>query len=148
MKLQIKHYGRIENGKKLYYNQPLYNHQIQALEGKQFVEIIQEVHKKPSQNSYNYYRGAILPTCYQSEMFNHLDNKDDIHTLYFAPKFLSYKKLANIGGQQKEVTITRSLADLNQEEMTDFINRVKADCEMNQIFIPDSSEYYNKLYQK
>lgn len=148
MTVDIKHYGRVENGKKIYYNQPLYANQLQSLEGQQFVEIIKAIRRKPSISQYNYYRGGILPTCYQSEMFCHLDNKDEVHSLYFAPKFLTHKKLAIIGGKQIEVPETRSLADLTQDEMTIFITKVKADCEMNNISIGDPQDYYNKFYNK
>lgn len=41
--------------------------------------------------------------------------------LYFAPKFLTYTKMLNINGQQKEVRAVRSLADLSDEEMGLFI---------------------------
>jgi len=148
MNIDYKHYGIVKNGKKIYHLPELYQSQLQALEGKQFVEIIKQVHKKPSPSQFGYYRGAILPVCFKSEMFCHLDNKDEIHELYFAQKFLTHKQLATIGGKQKEVPVTRSLADLSQEEMTEFISRVKADCEMNGITIPESHEFYNKLYQK
>jgi len=148
MQTDIRHYGRIENGKKIYYNQSLYDSQIQALEKKEFVEVIKQVHKKPSVNSYNYYRGGILPTCYQSEMFCTLNNKDEVHTLYFAPKFLSYKVMSNIGGKQIETTITRSLADLNQEEMTEFISKVKNECRELEIPVGEPQDYYSKFYNK
>lgn len=148
MNIQIKHYGTIKGGKKIYFNQTLYDSQMQSLEGKDFVEIIQEVHRKPSVNSNNYYRGGILPTCYQAEMFSHLDNKDQIHSLYFAPKFLTHIELVNIAGEQKEVTITRSLADLNQEEMTSFITKVKSECNLLGLEIGEPQDYYNKFYNK
>jgi len=148
MNVQIKHYGTILNGRKTYFNQPLYDSQIQSLEGKQFVEIIQEVHRKPSVNSNNYYRGGILPTCYQAEMFSHFDNKDQVHSLYFAPKFLTHIEIVNIAGEQREVTITRSLADLNQEEMSEFITKVKADCHQMGLEIGEPADYFNKFYNK
>ena len=148
MNIQIKHYGTVLNGRKTYFNQPLYDSQLQALEGKQFCEVITPIHKKPSVSQYNYYRGGILPTCYQSEMFCHLDNKDEVHELYFAPKFLTFKKLAVIAGKQVEVTKIRSLADLSQDEMREFITKVKIDCEMNGIVCGEPQDYFNKFYNK
>lgn len=148
MKSAVKHHGVIERGVKKYYNPELYQRQIDSLEGKRFVEIIQEVKNKPSRNQYNYYRGGILPTCFQSEMFCHLDNKDKVHELYFAKKFLTHKELVILGNERYEVDITRSLADLSDSEMTDFIDRVLADCANLGIYILSPEEYYNKYYNK
>jgi len=38
----LKHYGKIINGKKKYYNIPLHDSVIHSLEGKEFEEIIRE----------------------------------------------------------------------------------------------------------
>ena len=148
MALEIKHYGIIKNGVKQYYNNELYRGQMQSLEGKEFVELIKPVFKKVSMSQNNYYRGGILPTCYQSEMFSHLDKKDDVHEFYFAPKFLTLVKVVEIAGEQREITITRSLADLSQDEMREFITKVLIDCEMNGIIVGSPQDYYNKFYNK
>lgn len=148
MKVQIKHYGRIKNGKKEYYNTKLYSEQMAELEGKEFVETIKEVYQKPSVGQYGYYRGAILPFCHQSEMFRHFDTKDDIHTLFFAKKYLSYTKMVVLPNEKYEVQDTRSLADLDMKEMGEFIDRVIAWCYENGIKVPSSEEFYNKYYQR
>lgn len=148
MKTTVKHYGIIERGKKKYYNPDLYQGQIDSLEGKRFVEIIQESKQKPSISQYNYYRGGILPTCYSTEMFNHLDNKDKVHELYFAKKFLTHKELVVLKNEKYEVEITRSLADLSQEEMSAFIERVLSECVELGIEILSPEQYYNKYYSK
>jgi hypothetical protein len=148
MKPTIRHYGIIERGVKKYYNPDLYKRQIESLEGRRFVEIIQEVKQKPSINQYNYYRGGILPSCYASEMFSHLDNKDKVHELYFAKKFLTRKELLILPKERYEVDITRSLADLSQAEMSEFIDRVLAECAILGIEILTPEEYYDKFYNK
>ena len=81
-------------------------------------------------------------------MFNSLDSKDSVHDEYFAPKFLNYTKMVTIGGVSREEIKVRSLADLNKDEMTEFINRVLAECSELGITIPDPTEYYQKYYQR
>ena len=148
MQIQIKHYGFVKGGIKTYYNPELYRDQLAALEGVEFVEIIKKKHEKPSSNIYNYYRGCILPICFATDRFNGLDNKDEVHSKYFAQKFLTHTELVAIGEDKYEIVITRSLADLNKDEMTDFVNRCIVDCNDNNITIPESSDYYNKWYNK
>jgi len=148
MKLLIKHYGKVLNGKKIYYNQPLYNQQLIQLEGKEFCEIIEERARKITVPQHNYYRGGILPACFESEMFNGFDKPDDIHTYYFSPKFLSYTKVINLpNGNKKEIIQYQSMADLTSKETSNFIERVLADCAENQIIILSPDEYYNKFYK-
>ncbi len=148
MNLEIKHYGRVINGRKEYFQPELYRDQLTALNGKNFVEIIKERHEKPSNNQYGYYRGAILITCYKTEMFSHMDNKDSIHEDYFAPKFLSYAKLVTVGGETTERFKVRSLADLTKDEMTEFITKVLAECAELNIEVSDPESYYQKYYQR
>jgi len=144
----LKHYGIVERGIKKYYLPDLYKKQIDALEGRRFVEVIQEVKNKPSPSQYGFYRGGILPACYESEMFSHLDNKDLIHECYFAKKFLTHKQLVVLKNERYEVDITRSLADIDDKEMSDFIEKVLAECADLGIYIMSPNEYYNKYYNK
>jgi hypothetical protein len=148
MNITIKHYGIIKNGRKVYYNPGLYTDQIISLEGKEFCEEIKEKHNKATINQYGYYRGAILPTCHKAEMFNYFDTKDSIHDNYFAPKFLSYTVLVRLPNEAYEQVRVRSLAGLSVEEMKEFIERVVADCNENNITCPLPEEFYNKYYQK
>jgi hypothetical protein len=148
MKLEIRHYGRVRGGKAIWDIPELYAQQLLSLEGKNIVAIYKELHQKPTMSQYGYYRGAILVACYQSEYFSYMAKKDDIHDEYFAPKFLSYVKLVGPPGNQKEMTFTRSLADLSKDEMKDFMEKVIGDCAENGISIPASEEFYNKYYQK
>lgn len=145
MNLIINHYGRIKSGKLIFSIPDLYSQQLLELEGCDVVVNIKKRHKKPSNNQYGYYRGAILVACHQSEEFSWCDKKDDIHDIYFAPKFLSYVVKGKRG---QEVTLVRSLADITDEEMSDFITRVLADCDQMGIQIPSPESFYNKYYQK
>jgi hypothetical protein len=148
MNLDIKHYGRIKDGRKIYNNIDLYKDQLASLEGCEFIEILKKKHIKVTSDQHAYYRAAILITCYKTEMFNSLDSKDCVHDEYFAPKFLSYTKMVTIGGVSKEEIKVRSLADLSKDEMTDFINRCLEECRELNIEIPDTESYYQKYYQR
>lgn len=148
MKTVVKHFGIVERGVKKYYLPDLYKKQIDALEGRRFVETIQEVKNKPTVSQYNYYRGGILIACYESEMFCHLDNKDKIHELYFAKKFLTHKELIVLKNEKYEVEITRSLADISDKEMGEFIDRVLAECDQLGIEVLSPEQYYSKYYNK
>lgn len=149
MKVTIKHYGYVKAGKKVYYNPELYRNQLAALEGKEFTEVITQKHEKPSRNMHNYYRGGILPTCLASEMFSHYDTTEDIHEGYFRRKFLRYVVVVtNLDGSKSEETRYRSTADLSKQEMSEFVNKVKMDCEMNGITIAEPDQYYSKFYNK
>lgn len=149
MKVEVKHYGFIDqNGKKTYYSPEIYRSQIDSLRGCEFVEVIKRKHQKVTLSQHAYYRGVILVTCHKTNRFIHFDSKDCIHDDYFAPKFLGYVKPVEIDGVTKEQFKVRSLENLNKQEMSEFIERVLADCEDNRISIPSPEEAFNKYYQK
>lgn len=149
MSVEIKHIGQIdENGKKIYYNPELYRNQIDLLRGQEFIEIIKKKHQKVTQSQHGYYRGVILPICHKTNRFLHFDKKDDIHDDYFAPKLLSEIRVVEVDGKVNEFLKIKSVADLNKEEMTEFIERVLADLSENGITIPSPEESYNKYFQK
>ncbi|MFA7289589.1 MAG: hypothetical protein WC055_12000 [Melioribacteraceae bacterium] len=148
MKLEIRHHGRVRNGQLIWDIPDLYRQQILELEGKDVTMVIKKRHSKPTQSQYGYYRGVILVVCYEAEMFSAMSNKDEIHDLYFAQKFLSYTTITEIGGKRVEVLQIRSLADLNKDETTAFIERVIGECNELGISIPPPELAYNKYYQK
>lgn len=146
MRIEIRHFGKIENGRKVYYNPELYSQQIAELNGKEFVETIKERHRPPSTNQHNYYRGAILPTCHKSEHFIYYDKTEDIHEDYFAEKFLTYKKEIKMDNERYLITKKKSTSELNQAEMAIFIERVIVHCAELGIDILSPDEYINKHY--
>jgi len=146
MRIEVKHSGEVRGGVKYYDNPDLYRQQLQELEGKRFVEIIKEQHKKPTVNQNGFYRGGILPTCHSSEIFSHFDTKDDIHTNYFAPKFLSYVVQVQIKNERYEIKKVRSLTELSEKEFALFVERVLVECAELGIEVLDPSQYYNKYY--
>lgn len=147
MKIQIKHTGIIKNGKPIWDLPDLYQQQMWELEGKQFTMTIKETHKKVTMSQHNFYRGIILPVCYESEFFRSYDNKDQIHDEYFAPRFLGYKKMIDLPAGKQEIMFIRSLADFSITEMADYITKVIALCETELgINIPNPEMAYNKFY--
>jgi len=119
----IKHHGRLMNGRLNFHNKPLWYQQIMALEGKEFELIIKERHRKVTNDQYRYYYGAILGTCFDTELFSAFDKSADIH-VYFEDKFLSYKHMMIIGDVKKEIVKYKSLTELDKKEMSEFIERV------------------------
>lgn len=148
MKIEIRHHGKIKEGKLIWEVPELYRQNILELEGQEITMVIKKRHNKPTPSQYGYYRGAILMSCFQSEMFSSMDSKDAIHELYFAPKFLSYVTLAEIGGKPIEVKRVRSLADLHKDEVTEFISRVLEECRELGVDVPPSEIFYSKYYNK
>jgi hypothetical protein len=148
MSLQIKHFGKVIKGRKVYNNPELYTAQLHQLEGQEFEEIIKKRTRKTTLNQNSYYRGAILAACYQSEMFGHFDKPDDIHDYYFAPKFLSIKKMfKDHKGNNVEVTKVISMSEMTVEETSAFIEKVIADAASMDIGILSPDEYYNRFYK-
>ena len=145
-KIDIKHQGKVVGGKISHYNLELYQQQLYELEGKEIVILIKERHKKITTSQQGFYRGGILPSCYNSEMFSHFDTKDDVHSNYFAPKFLSYIVPVKIKNEQYEIKKVKSLTELSDKEMSVFIERVLAECAELGIIVLSPEEYNNKYY--
>lgn len=146
-KTLINHYGRINKGRKEYYNFPLYKKQIEALEGKEFIEHIFEKPKKVSADQHGYYRGGILGTCIKTEYFAHFAKEDDIHDDFFAPMFLSYTQRVKTPEKSYIITKIRSTADLTKKEFSEFIEKVIAWCAENDIEIGEPEAYYSRYYK-
>lgn len=148
MSLLIKHFGFIKNGRKVYHNPELYNAQLLQLEGQEFEEIIKKRTRKTTHSQFDFYRGIILPICYQQECFSHYDKPDDIHDDYFADKFLSYTKTVTLpDGRKVEKKRTISTSSLTVEEMSKFIEKVIIDCAELGIIIKDPQAYINSHYK-
>lgn len=145
-RIDIKHQGKVVGGKIVHCNPDLYQQQLYELESKEIYILVKERHRKVTSSQQGFYRGGILPSCHNSEIFSYFDTKDDIHTNYFAPKFLSYIVPVKIKNEQYEVKKVRSLTELNDKEMSVFIERVLAECTELGILILSPEEYSNKNY--
>lgn len=146
MKLLIKHYLKIINGKKIYHNPDLYRSQIQSLEGKECVEIIEEKPIKVTLDQHGYLRGGIYGACANSEYFAHFENNDKIHE-FFADMFLSYTEQVVTPDKSYIRHKVRSSADLTKKEYSEFIERVRFWCDENGISTPDSDQYHSRYYK-
>jgi hypothetical protein len=146
-KINIKHLGKVMNRKLYFINSRLWEQQLSMLEGKEFELIIKERHKKTTVDQHGYYRGGILGTCHQTEMFSHFDKPDDIHENYFAPKFLSYKVMVELPKEKYTITKVRSMSQLDKKETAEFIDRVLADCAENGVEILSPEEYYIEQFK-
>lgn len=143
----IKHYGRVVNGRKDYYNKALYYQQIALLEGKEFEEVIKIRHKKVTNDQYAYYFGAVLTTCFETELFCAFDKAADVHA-YFEDKFLSYKTMIIVGDVKKEITKYHSLSQLGKKEMSEFIERVLMHLRNDlNIIVLSPEEFYLENYR-
>jgi hypothetical protein len=120
------------------------------LEGQEFEEITRKKTHSTTLNQNAYYRGVILNACYQSEMGSNYDKPDDIHDEYFAPRFLSYKKMIrNPDGTQREIEQVQSMSEMTTEETSAFIEKVLAVCAQEWgIHVAGPEDYYSKLYSK
>jgi len=152
-KPQIKHYGKIVKGVLRPLNYDLWYQQLALLEGRDYELIIKERHRKPTSDQHGYYRGAVLGSCYQSEMFSYFDKPDDIHNDYFAPKFLSYTVMVKIVNPktgeitQREQVKVRSMSDLDKKEVSEFIEKCIADAAINGITILSPEDYYTDQFK-
>lgn len=126
MGLVVRHYGRIENGKKIYFNPALYKTQIDGLEGQEFEEVIKKRFHKVSTDQWAFYYGAVLKTMHQHEAFSHFNKADDIHHDVIAPMFLSHIKTITLKGRAWDKIEYTSTSSLSKEEMSIFIEKVIA----------------------
>jgi len=149
MSLTLRHYGVIHNGKKTYYNQPLYDQQLLNLEGQEFEEVIKKRFHKVSNDQYAYYFGAVLAVAHKHDAFIHFNKPDDIHEDIIAPMFLGYTKIIEFKGQKFEKKEVRSTTSLTREEMAEFIDRVITWLAMEfDLIIYSPEAYYLSLQNK
>lgn len=144
-----RQYGKIINGKRIYYNESLHNQVITELEGQEFEEITKLKHKKVSLDTHGYYRGGIIKECLNYEMFRGWE-EDDIHE-FFANEFLGYRRVLILHKddgtiEQHPVPKITSTSSLNQKEMNEFIEKVIAWLAQHNIIIKSPEEYYLGKY--
>lgn len=143
----LRHYGKIVNGKKEYFNPILYKQQLDSLEGQEFEEVIKKRFRKVSEDAHAYYRGAILRTAHQHEDFIHFDKPDDIHDDIIVPMFLSHIKTVTLKGRSTDKIEYVSTGSLNKEEMSVFIERVLAWLATEHgITVLSPEQYYESLH--
>jgi hypothetical protein len=140
----LKHFGKIINGKCIYYNNDLHNEYLHDLEGQEFEETIKLKHKKVSNDAHGYYRGGILGECMEYEIFAGWE-REEIHVRHFARMFLTYKRvikyLDGLETKFKEEKYILSTGDLSSKEMFEFCERCIQWCAENGIIIQSPEQY-------
>lgn len=143
----IKHFGRIRGGIRIYYNDPLHRSQMEALEGKEFEEVIKEKSKRVSAEVHGYYRGGIIPACLASEMFGGWDEKE-VHK-FFQAQFLEEVIVKTLGdGTIAEIAYTLSTAELTQSQMSVFVDKVLGFCSQHNIVVQPPENYLYHKYKQ
>lgn len=140
----LKHFGKVINGKRIYYNNDLHNEYVRDLEGQEFEEKIKLKHKKVSNDAHGYYRGGILGECIEFEMFRGWE-REEIHQ-HFARLFLKYRfvvKYIQPDGTTSFVESERiqSTAELSSKEMFEFCEKCIHWCAEQGIIIRTPQEY-------
>lgn len=124
MSIHLRHYGKIEKGKMIYFNKPLFDQQLLNLEGQEFEMVIKKRFHKVSNDQFSYYFGAVLRVAHKHDAFIHFNKPDDIHEDIIAPMFLGYTRVIEFQGKKIEKKEVRSTTSLTKEEMAEFIDRV------------------------
>lgn len=143
---EIRHYGIVRNGKKVYYNTDLYLRQIQSLEGKEFEETIKEKHKKPSKSTHGYYRGGIIASLLTTEEFAgwEAEEVNDFFLNMFSKRII--EKYAP-SGHKTEIVHIDTTGDMNQKEMATFIDKILVYLTNQGIQILNPEEYNLTKYR-
>ena len=140
----LKHYGKIEKGKVIYYNPMLFISTQKQLEGKEFELILKEKAKRVSHDAHAYYRAGIIGECMENEMFGGWD-REEIHE-HFVGLFLSevvVEKAFDKKGNtiHKESIKKRSTSSLSSKEMKEFTENCIRWCAEHDIIIKTSEQY-------
>lgn len=144
--ITLKHFGKIVNGKKIYYNESLYKEAVKSLEGKEFEEVIKEKSKRVTLDQHGYYRKGVIGTALEFEMFGGW-NDDEIHDM-FAGLFLTEKTVKTLDNdQQVVITKTLSTSFLNRKEMAEFIDKCIKWLAIHGIVVLDSEQYLLSKYK-
>lgn len=143
MDIVVRHTGEIDlTGKLKFDNVELFNDVKNRLRGKKIELTLKEKSEEKTVDQLGYYYGGVLKTAHATNQYDWLDKSEDLHEKVFAPKFLMYEKaVRTVNNKITMRKMIRSLSDLNQKEMSQFIERVIADLESDGIRVLLPSEY-------
>ena len=146
----LRHFGKVVNGRRIYYNDTLHTESLHDLEGQEFVETIKLKHVKVSTDAHGYYRGGILGECMEYEMFRGWE-REEIHQ-HFARLFLKYKftvKYIQTNGETSYAESERiqSTAELSSKEMFEFCEKCIHWCAEQGIIIKSPEQYLLGKYK-
>lgn len=149
--MQLKHFGKIVNGKRLYYNVELHRETIFDLEGCEFEETIKLKHKPVSEDAFGYYFGAVVGTALKFEMFGGWD-KNDVDE-FFSDMFLTYTKTLCIkhdNGTEEFRTIKKvesKSSGFSSKKMREFTEKCIQWLAGNGIIVPPSENWHLEKYK-
>jgi hypothetical protein len=146
----LKHFGKVANGKRVYYNFDLHAETLHDLEGQEFEEVIKLKHKKVSNDAHGYYRGGVLGECMEYEIFAGWE-REEIHQ-HFARLFLKYRFTVKYIGKNGETSYVdgeriQSTADLSSKEMFEFCEKCIQWCAEQGIVIHSPEQYILSKYK-
>lgn len=149
--MHLKHYGKITNGKRTYYNADLHKESLLKLEGQEFEETIKLKHKPVSHDAFGYYYGAVIGTALEFEMFGGWE-KDEVDD-FFSDMFLSYTKtlcLKNFNEEDTLYTVRKVESKGNgfsSKKMRLFTDKVIGWLAENGIIVPPSEAWHLGKYK-
>jgi hypothetical protein len=122
----IKHFGKIVNGKRLYYNVDLHREAIFDLEGQEFEETIKLKHKRVSEDAFAYYYAGVIGTALNFETFEGWDKNDLDAEL--KSRFLFYYKtlcIKHLDGTEEFITQKKTYEKkaISSKVMKEFTDR-------------------------
>ncbi|MES3018208.1 MAG: hypothetical protein V4721_10535 [Bacteroidota bacterium] len=149
--MHLKHFGKIINGQRFYYNADLHKEALHKLEGQEFEETIKLKHKPVSHDAFGYYYGAVIGTALEFEMFGGW-TKDEVDD-FFSDMFLSYTKtlcLKQDSGDDDLYTVRKIESKGNgfsSKKMKEFTDKVIIWLAENNIVVPPSEAWHLGRYK-
>lgn len=135
----VRHFGRIKDGKKRYYKPTVHEEAMKALEGKEFMEILEERFVDTTTDQHGYYRATNRWLIENAEKFGGW-SEDEVHH-FAASLFLTHRKMIDYGGIPKELIIVESTADLGKKKMRIFIDQWTSWLALHEsIVVPEPAE--------
>ena len=119
----VKHKGTIINQRRIYDYPALIKSQIQQLEGRRFVEVIEEEPETKTIPQLAFYHGGIIAgTCMKATLFEGwIEGEIDF---FFRRTFLSYEKTFYDGQVSKTISVVQRLSGVSKEQMVLFLDNV------------------------
>lgn len=142
-----RHYGKIVNGIKKYYDIELQQQSVNDLEGKDFEEVIKEKHIKVSTDQFGYYHAGIIDEMLKFEKYRGWTH-DDVDD-YLSELYLTVKKTLDLNdGNYYIVSKTESKGSgFSRSAMREFIEMCIIHCAKEGIVIKSSEQYYLEKYK-
>lgn len=134
--------GKIINGKKVYNNGTRYIKELKRLDGKDFVEYLEEAKDSPTLNQYAYYYGGLLRTALESEVFGGWEQEE--LDAFLKEQFLTKIKMKTVKEDLITLRITKDKSAISKKEMVEYIEKCIMFMATEGIEIEDSETYLSQ----